>query len=136
MGLTGLITGAAVLAVALIFGLWRRAHPSSVKLATVASSFDFGTLGVRPGQVTLLQFSSAFCAPCRATRVRCEQLAAAGEAAHVEIDAESHLEVVRALGIWKTPTTLLLDAHGNVAGRIQGVPTLGELRAAIGAINA
>ena len=65
-------------------------------------------LGVGPAQATLLQFSSAFCAPCRALRrVSSEVAAMVTGVQHVEVDAESHLEAVRALGIWRTPTLLV-----------------------------
>jgi thiol-disulfide isomerase/thioredoxin len=92
-----------------------------------------GRLGVQPAQATLLQFSSAFCAPCRAVR------RISGEVAdllpgvrHVEVDAESHLDAVRALGIWRTPTLLILDADGRVAKRATGVPGKAQLIAALG----
>ena len=92
-----------------------------------------GRLGVQPAQATLLQFSSAFCAPCRAVR------RVSGEVAdllpgvrHVEVDAESHLDAVRALGIWRTPTLLVLDADGRVAKRATGVPGKAQLIAVLG----
>jgi thiol-disulfide isomerase/thioredoxin len=90
-------------------------------------------LGVEPGErATLLQFSSAFCAPCRAVRRVSAEVA--GEVAgvrHVEVDAEEHLEAVRALGIWRTPTLLVLDRYGRVTKRATGVPTKPHLIAAL-----
>jgi hypothetical protein len=61
---------------------------------------DLEKLGVTPGTpVTLLQFSTAFCAPCRATRVYCADLARTIPGVrHVEVDAESHLTPY---GRWK-----------------------------------
>ena len=89
-------------------------------------------LGVPPGQVTLLQFSSAFCAPCRAVRrVSSEVAGMVSGVAHVEVDAESHLEAVRALGIWKTPTLLVVGPDGRVAKRATGVPGKPQLIAAV-----
>lgn len=132
MGLTGLFVGVVVLGAALVFGVARR--PGRLK-AVAPVSFDFASLGVRPGRVTLLQFSSAFCAPCRAMRARCAALASES-VDHVEVDAESHLEAVRVLNIWKTPTLFLIDTSGSVAGRIQGVPSLADLRKAVEAIHA
>ena len=47
-------------------------------------------------RATLLQFSSAFCAPCRATRrVLGEVAGLVPGVTHVEVDAEHHLDVVR-----------------------------------------
>ena len=92
-------------------------------------------LGVESAQATLLQFSSAFCAPCRAVRrVSSEVAALLPGVRHVEVDAESHLEAVRALGIWRTPTLLVLDAEGRVAKRATGVPAKPQLIAVLGEI--
>jgi thiol-disulfide isomerase/thioredoxin len=88
---------------------------------------------VGEAKATLLQFSSAFCAPCRAVRrVSSEVAGMVSGVQHVEVDAESHLEAVRALGIWRTPTLLVLDAEGRVAKRATGVPGKAQLIAALG----
>lgn len=87
------------------------------------------TLGER---ATLLQFSSAFCAPCRATRrVLGEVADVVPGVAHVEIDAEHHLDLVRRLGIMRTPTTLVLDAGGREVTRAQGMPSKQQVLAAV-----
>ena len=84
-------------------------------------------------RATLVHFSSAFCAPCRATR---RVLAGAAEqipgVLHLEIDAESHLDLVRRLGIVKTPTTLVLGADGREVFRGTGQPRIGDVLAALG----
>jgi thiol-disulfide isomerase/thioredoxin len=80
-----------------------------------------GQLGER---ATLLQFSSAFCAPCRATRRVLEEVAGIVPGVrHVEIDAEHHLDLVRRLGVLRTPTTLVLDPQGREVTRASGAPT-------------
>ena len=82
---------------------------------------------------TLLQFSSAFCAPCRATRRTLGEVAAVVPGVeHVEVDAESHLELVRSLGILRTPTTLVLDARGREVTRATGAPRRDQVLAALG----
>ena len=74
-------------------------------------------------RATLLQFSSAFCAPCRATRRVLADIAdAVPGVVHVEVDAEHHLELVRRLGVLRTPTTLILDSHGAEITRAAGAP--------------
>jgi hypothetical protein len=90
-------------------------------------------LGVAAGTpVTLLQFSSAFCAPCRVARRICADLAGGRDGvAHVEVDAESHLDEVRALGVWRTPTVLVVDAAGRIAFRLSGAPSRAGLAAAV-----
>ncbi|MGW5046383.1 TlpA family protein disulfide reductase [Streptomyces griseoluteus] len=91
-------------------------------------------LGGEPGErATLVQFSSAFCAPCRATRRTLAEVARmVPGVAHVEIDAEARLELVRELGIVKTPTVLVLDADGAVVRRAQGQPRRADVIAALG----
>ena len=89
-----------------------------------------GTPGER---ATLLQFSSAFCAPCRATkRVLHDVAEVVPGVVHVEVDAESHLDLVRALGIHKTPTTLVLDADGREVKRAVGQPSKHAVLKALG----
>lgn len=83
---------------------------------------------------TLLQFSSAFCAPCRATRRVLREVAeVVPGVTHVEVDAEQHLELTRTLGILRTPTTLVLDAAGHEVSRAGGVPGKPQVIAALGA---
>jgi thiol-disulfide isomerase/thioredoxin len=92
-------------------------------------------LGVAPAGATLLQFSSAFCAPCRALRrVSSEVAGMIPGVQHIEVDAESHLDEVRALNIWRTPTLLVLDADGRVSKRATGVPSKPQLIAALGEV--
>jgi len=83
-------------------------------------------------RATLLQFSSAFCAPCRATRrVLGDVTSVAPGVVHVEVDAEHHLELVRRLGILRTPTTLILDSEGREVTRAAGAPTKAQVLAAL-----
>ena len=82
---------------------------------------------------TLLQFSSAFCAPCRATRRTLGDVAATSPGvSHIEVDAEHHLDLVRRLGILRTPTTIVLGEHGEEVTRATGAPTRQQVLAAIG----
>ena len=52
---------------------------------------------------------------------------------HIEVDAEQHLDVVRRLGILRTPTTMVLDPHGQEITRATGAPTKQQVLAALGA---
>ncbi|MET9072349.1 thioredoxin family protein [Streptomyces sp. NPDC004232] len=91
-------------------------------------------LGAELGErATLVQFSSDFCAPCRATRRLLGEVAAlVPGVAHVEIDAEAHLGLVRELEILRTPTVLVLDADGRVVRRAAGQPRKADVIAALG----
>ncbi len=83
-------------------------------------------------RATLLQFSSAFCQPCRVTRVVLADVASkVAGVEHIEIDAESHLDLVREIGILRTPTTLVLDRDGRITARASGVPRKDQVLAAL-----
>jgi len=86
-------------------------------------------------RATLVQFSSAFCAPCRAARRTLSDVAAmVPGVTHVEIDAESHLDLVRRLSILRTPTTLVLDGEGVEVARASGAPTRDQVIAQLGTL--
>jgi thiol-disulfide isomerase/thioredoxin len=93
--------------------------------------------GQRGERATLLQFSSAFCAPCRATRrILGDVATSVPGVAHVEVDAEEHLDLVRRLGVLRTPTTLVLDAEGREITRATGAPKTAQVLAALdGAVS-
>lgn len=101
---------------------------------TGTEKLDAAQLGAELGdRATLVQFSSAFCQPCRATRRTLAEVAGMVEGvAHVEIDAEAHLTLVRRLGIRSTPTVLVLDAEGTVVRRATGQPRTVDVVAALG----
>jgi thioredoxin family protein len=143
--LTGLLAAIAAVAAASAFGLWWRrrngrvvAQPPAQPAGVDVEGEALARLGVAAGTpVTLLQFSSAFCAPCRLARRICADLAGQRDGvAHLEVDAESHLDEVRALGVWRTPTVLVVDAEGRIAFRLTGAPTRAGLAAAVESLTA
>jgi thiol-disulfide isomerase/thioredoxin len=138
----GLLTVAACVLLALAFGGWRayadgrfrrwgaarRAEPAAPREAE-EPLVPAERLGER---ATLLQFSSAFCAPCRATRQVLSEVAdVVPGVAHVELDAEHHLGLVRRVGVRRTPTTLVLDGAGREVTRAAGAPRREQVLAAL-----
>ncbi len=107
------------------------ARLESMAGAAVLTSDQLGqALGER---ATLVQFSSAFCAPCRATRRILADVAGMTEGvAHIEIDAESRLDLVRELNVLRTPTVLVLADDGRIVRRASGQPRKPDVIAAIG----
>ncbi|MFD4949455.1 thioredoxin family protein [Streptomyces sp. NPDC058239] len=103
---------------------------------THAGTLDAAQLGAELGEwATLVQFSSAFCQPCRATRRTLAEVARMVDGvAHVEIDAEAHLTLVRELEISRTPTVLVLDATGRIVRRAVGQPRTVDVVAALGRV--
>ncbi|MFF6914847.1 thioredoxin domain-containing protein [Streptomyces sp. NPDC012466] len=134
--MTGLVVCVVVLAAASAYGVLQRRRSGRVRVRgrDEGKRLDAAELGARLGErATLVQFSSAFCAPCRATRrVLGEVAAVVPGVTHVEIDAEAHLDLVRRLDILKTPTVLVLDADGRVVRRATGQPRKADVIAALG----
>ncbi|MCX4759853.1 thioredoxin family protein [Streptomyces sp. NBC_01275] len=134
--MTGLMVCVAVLAAASVYGVLQRRRSGRVRVGGRDDGRRLGAdrLGGELGErATLVQFSSAFCAPCRATRrVLGEVADVVPGVAHIEIDAEAHLDLVRELDILKTPTVLVLDADGRIVRRATGQPRKADVIAALG----
>ncbi|MFG3201228.1 TlpA family protein disulfide reductase [Streptomyces sp. NPDC048192] len=134
--MTGVMVCVAVLLVASAAGVLHRRRSGRVRVRGRDDGKRLGPaeLGGELGErATLVQFSSAFCAPCRATRrVLGEVADMVPGVTHVEIDAEAHLGLVRDLEILKTPTVLVLDADGRIVRRATGQPRKADVIAALG----
>ncbi|UGY94712.1 thioredoxin family protein [Streptomyces gobiensis] len=135
--MTGLVMCVVVLAAASAFGLWHRRRDGRMRVRErdQRARLNAGAIGAdRLGErATLVQFSSAFCQPCRATRRILQEISGmVGGVAHVEVDAEARLELVRELGIMRTPTVLVLDADGVIVRRASGQPRKADVIAALG----
>jgi hypothetical protein len=135
--------GAAVLVAALVVAgaaaWWLRVRNGAVRPPAgeedgVREREVLERLGAVPGDadLTVVQFSTAFCAPCRATRARLEQLRSTRPGlAYLHVDAESHLDEVRELDVRRTPTLFYLDRDGRLLGRSSGAPRPEELTALV-----
>jgi thiol-disulfide isomerase/thioredoxin len=126
-----------VLVLASGYGFWHKNTRGKVVVKADKGLISPAMIGADLGsRATLLQFSSAFCGPCRATRLLIEDVTAdMGDVAHVEIDAEANLELVRQLDIRSTPTTLFINASGHEVGRAVGAPKRDQVLSAIAAIR-
>ena len=128
-----------VLVLAIAFGVWyTRSRGEFRRKKTVnGPKLDAAVIGVELGsRVTMVQFSSAFCSPCRATKALLEDMVKTmPDVRYAHIDAESHLELVRELDIRSTPTTLFLNGEGVEVGRAMGTPKRSQVMAAVDAIR-
>ena len=148
-------TGAWILLASLVLvvtvGLWRayadgrfrgtheveRAAAGGDRAASASERVEILPADQLGERATLLQFSSAFCAPCRATRrVLADVAAVVPGVTHVEVDAEHHLDLVRRVGVLRTPTTLVLDGRGQEVTRAAGAPRKEQVLAALAGIDA
>ena len=154
--MTGVVILIVVLLAATAFGLWRRRVDGRLRDTAdgrpVPVADDDPEVGMDEAQgetltalvlgfplgaeATLVQFSTAFCQPCRATRRILDEVAAmVAGVVHVEIDAEAHLDLVRRLDIRRTPTVLILDRGGVIRKRASGLPRKVDVIAAVGAVT-
>ena len=158
--MTGVVVVVGVLALATVFGLWFQRRDGRLQDAKGAdarpgdtqkneeSTMSPADLAHHDGEVldvvqfgaelgdraTLVQFSSAFCQPCRATKVILADIAETiPGVVHVEVDAENHLTAVRELGVRRTPTVLILDRVGVIRKRAVGQPRKADVVAAVAA---
>ena len=143
IGVTGgLIALAAALVAASLLGLAMRRRAGRFRAGPglvagprpdVLTEADLGgPLGQR---ATLVQFSTAFCAPCRPTRQILGQVAGMVDGVtHVEVDAAARLDLVRRLRINSTPTVLVLDPAGAIVKRAAGLPRKADVIAALGSV--
>ncbi|MDQ2816366.1 MAG: thioredoxin family protein [Actinomycetota bacterium] len=155
MGVTGgLIALAAALVVATALGLalrWRAGRFRTAGSGTAARAEQGAGTGPKKPDVlteadlggplgqraTLVQFSTAFCAPCRPTRQILAQVAQTTDGVtHLEVDAADRLDLVRRLRINSTPTVLVLGPDGAVVKRAAGLPRKADVIAALAAVSA
>jgi thiol-disulfide isomerase/thioredoxin len=139
----GLIACLAVLAGATAFGVaWRRRNG---RLAAPSPAAAGGGPQLGPAELgqplgpraTLLQFSSEFCAPCRATRQILADVASGAEGVrHVEVDAGERMDLVRLLDVRRTPTVFVLGPDGRVARRGSGLMNKADVLQALGEVRA
>jgi thiol-disulfide isomerase/thioredoxin len=148
----GLVVLVVALVAATAFGLWRRRtdgrlravaptarkSPLGVPAPDGAPVFPASALGITLGErASLVQFSTAFCQPCRATRrVLAEVAELVDGVTAAEVDAEAHLDLVRQWDVMRTPTVFVLDASGAVRQRAVGQPRKADVIAAVGALVA
>ena len=102
-----------VLVLASAYGFWWKRKSGAIRSnkAIPGHRLSEQVLGQPLGsRATMVQFSSAFCTPCRATHALLSQMVQTmKDVKHIQVDAESHLELVRELDIRSTPTTVFIN---------------------------
>ncbi|MGV8856958.1 TlpA family protein disulfide reductase [Rhodoglobus sp.] len=131
-----------LVALATALGLvWRartgRIQRTTTPVAAAAAGENRITIpGTAPfgNRVTLLQFSTEVCTPCKVTRTLLSGLAdelddGTGSVVHVELDVTSRPEIANQFNLLQSPTTFILDGNGVLQARIGGAPKINDLRA-------
>ena len=130
----GLFVVVIVLAAAAAFGIYRQRTEGKVKAiepSVLPKPVDHG-IGELGERGTILQFSSAFCQPCKAAKIISKDIAAIVPGVkHIDVDAESNLDLVRKFNVMRTPTIFVLNKDGQVSAKISGVPRKEELLVAL-----
>jgi len=95
---------------------------------SIAGAPEFGT------RVTLLQFSTEVCTPCKTTHTLLSGLAdelddGRGEIVHVNFDVTSRPDIANQFNLLQSPTTFILDGNGVLQARIGGAPKISDVRA-------
>ena len=124
----------ALLAIASAFAVWWQRRDGRVtRVSDPPGAVSSVRLGSPRGfRATFVQFSTSTCAKCPPTAALLSRIAAAERGvAHVEIDAEARLDLVREFEILRTPTTLVLNHEGIVVARISGAPSEAHAKEAL-----
>lgn len=135
--MTGVLIVLIVLAVATAAGLvWqRRTGRICAGRAAPIDPALLESLGVSSGTVTVLQFSSVWCQPCRTTRAMLDDLVAGRTGVrHVEVEVQAHPVAVGELDVRRTPTVLVLDQAGRIVRRASGAPARADIDDALEAL--
>lgn len=120
-----LLVMAGGVAAYLLLQAWQR------RKASVAFAQTGAAPAGAPGRATILYFRSDHCAPCAAQSRYLDQLSAQlGESVAVrKIDADVDTELASRFGVFTVPTTLVVDAAGQVRHANYGLTDAGKLKA-------
>ncbi|WP_024288309.1 thioredoxin family protein [Cellulomonas sp. KRMCY2] len=112
-------------------GQFRPSGPTSTTL-TGAGSSVLGTGHALGARATFVQFSAETCSTCpQVRRVLTEVASSAPDVGFLELAADDHMDLVRRLGILRTPTVLLLGRDGEIHSRTSGPITPAQATAAL-----
>ena len=148
----------AILALTTVFGLYWRSQQGKLKTPAVEgnrisneeiskiirhkSSFMVNSDLLDQHQmqlgknVTLLQFSSAFCSPCKATAVVISQIVQGmDDVVYIQVASEENLKLVEKFDIKSTPTVIFFNREGIEVGRAVGIPTKEQVIISINAVR-
>jgi thiol-disulfide isomerase/thioredoxin len=131
IALVVLVLGTAAL------GVWWSARQGAVRAPReTQAGVDWAASGVAlADRVTFVQFSAEVCAACRSTsRVLGGLTRSGSDVGHRELLVDDHLDLVRSLGVLRTPTVLVVDGGGREVARMSGVVSDTQARQALNRI--
>lgn len=120
-------------------GVWWSARQGAVRAPRATPvGIDWASSGITlADRVTFVQFSAEVCAACRSTsRVLGGLTGQEPDVAHREVLVDDHLDLVRTLGVLRTPTVLVVDGGGREVARMSGVVSDTQARQALSRVPA
>ena len=85
---------------------------------------------------TLLQFSTAFCGPCKATaQIISHLVEGMDDVVYIQVASEENLKLVEKFDIKTTPTVIFFNRDGIEVGRAAGIPTKEQVMISINAVR-
>jgi thiol-disulfide isomerase/thioredoxin len=127
-----------VLLIASVFGFYWRSQQGKLKApAQIHNFISSDEIGIELGsRVTIIQFSSAFCSPCKATaQIISTLIRDMDDVKFVQIKSEENLKLVEKFDIKSTPTVIFFNSHAMEVGRAVGIPTNQQVLASIAAVR-
>ena len=124
----------ALIGLATVIGRLIALRQSMQRAAEQAANVETAdlNLGLSTTGPTILHFSASWCGPCEAVRRVVEQVCEqVPGVAHVEVDMDANPEAAKRLSVLSLPTTIIFDSGGHPRYRAGGVPSTGDLRAAV-----
>ncbi len=133
---SALLSLGALVLIAVVAGvIWRAADGRRRGGST--SAVDLADLGVTPGRVSLVQFSTETCTRCPQVRRMLQGVAAAHEGVdHVDVDLTRRPDLARRHRVLSTPTTFLIGADEALVARFTGAPRRGDIESALAELPA
>jgi thiol-disulfide isomerase/thioredoxin len=127
-----------VLVLASAFGFYWRSQQGKLKApAKIHNFISKDEIGIDLAErVTIVQFSSAFCSPCKATaQIISTLIKDMDDVKFVQIKSEENLQMVEKYDIKSTPTVIFFNSHAMEVGRAVGIPTSQQVLASIAAVR-
>lgn len=98
---------------------------------------DLSDLGVAPGRVSLVQFSTETCTRCPQVRRMLQGVVAAhDDVDHVDVDLTHRPDLARRHRVLSTPTTFLIGADESLVARFNGSPRRADIESALAELPA
>jgi len=133
-----LLSGAILLALALVAGLWLKFSAGRGKQVSNREVIDLSKLKAKKGKgqvktfgakATLLQFSTEYCGLCPGVRRQLIDLEKQTDGLlYLDVDITERLDLAAHFSVSQTPTVFVLNPRGEIKFRVAGTPKPGIIQ--------